>query len=200
MLTEIAAFLNDLLGLGTEPQSLTILQIAMRALLIYLAGFAMLRFGEHRFLGKNTAFDIILGFIFGSLLSRAINGAEPLGATLLAGVVLLTLHWLFATASLYSDRLQQLVTGSPIPLVEDGEVQPEGLRKSRISEAMLWENLRVNGQLTDPAQVRKAYYEPSGNVSVLPKSSETSGEGGDLRVVAVDVEEGVQTVRIALEE
>ena len=198
MLTEISTFFNDLLGLGTKPQSLTILQIAMRALLIYLAGFVMLRFGEHRFLGKNTAFDIILGFIFGSLLSRAINGAEPLGATLLAGLVLLTMHWLFAAISLHSDRLQQLITGSPISLVENGEVQQEGLRRSRISKAMLRENLRIQGQLTNPAQVREAYYEPSGNVSVIPKHGEASGGGENMRVVEVNVEENVQTVRIAL--
>ena len=199
MLSEILSFFDHLLGLG--PASPTVFQIAMRALLIYLAGFAMLRFGEHRFLGKNTAFDIILGFIFGSLMSRAINGTGPFGATLLAGVVLLGMHWLFATASLHSGRLQEIITGTPIPLVKNGEVQKKGLRKSRISEPMLRENLRIHAHLTDPSQVREAYYEPSGSVSVMPKAGEAftdAGEEETLRIVDVQVEEGVQTVRIAL--
>ena len=196
---EILSFFDHLLGLGTQPASLTVFQVAMRALLIYLAGFAMLRFGQHRFLGKNTAFDIILGFIFGSLLSRAINGTEPLGATLLAGVVLLSMHWLFSTLSLHSESLRKVITGDPIALIKEGTVQPHGLRQSRISEAMLRENLRIEAHLTDPRQVRTAYYEPSGSVSVIPEADARNGDDEALRIVEVQVEEGVQTVRIALE-
>jgi len=59
---------------------------------------------------------------------------------------------------------------------------------------MLRENLRVNGQLTDPEAVQEAYYEPSGDVSVIPKA-----QHGDVRVVEVQVEEGVQTVRIEVQ-
>jgi hypothetical protein len=121
MLTDITSFFDALLGLDAHAQALTYGQVAARALLIYLAGFAMLRFGEHRFLGKNTAFDVILGFVFGSLLSRAINGGDPLLPTLLAGLILLSLHWLFATASLHSEGLRKLITGDPIPLVKEGK-------------------------------------------------------------------------------
>jgi len=116
--------LDGLLGVDTPAHALTVGQIAARAVLIYLAGFLMLRFGEHRFLGKNTAFDIILGFVFGSMLSRAINGAGPFFVTILAGAILLTLHWFFATASFYSDRLSELISGKPLPLIKDGECKP----------------------------------------------------------------------------
>lgn len=191
--SDLFHFFDWLLGLNTPAHALAVGQIAARALLIYLAGFLMLRFGEHRFLGKNTAFDIILGFIFGSMLSRAVNGAGPFFITILAGVILLTLHWFFATISLYSDRLSELITGRPLPLIKDGEVQTDYLRKSRISEPMLRENLRINGQLTDPEAVQEAYYEPSGDVSVIPKAQQ------DVRVLEVQVEEGVQTVRIEVQ-
>ena len=191
-LSEAAAFFDKLLGLNANPQTLTISQISVRALLIYLAGYAMLRFGEHRFLGKNSAFDVVLGFIFGSLLSRAINGSGPFLVTIAAGAVLLTLHWLFATAALYSDRISNLITGLPIPLIKNGEIQENALRQSRITENMLQENLRIQAHLTDPEKVQEAYYEPSGEVSVIPKKNEG-------HVVEVKVEEDVQTIRIRLE-
>lgn len=199
LLSETITFFDALLGLGAPAHALGIGQIAARAVLIYLAGFAMLRFGEHRFLGKNTAFDIILGFIFGAMLSRAINGAAPFLPTLLAGIILLAMHWLLATAAFYSEHLRKLIAGSPLPLIQDGNVQENCLRKSRISEPMLRENLRINGHLDDPAQVRAAYYEPSGNVSVVPRSGGSAHSDGPPRVVEVQVEEGVQTVRIALD-
>lgn len=181
-----------LLGLGKSASALTAGQVMFRAALMYLVGFVMLRFGEHRFLGKNAAFDVVLGFIFGAMLSRAINGSGPFFATLLAGVVLLTLHWLFATLSLQSRGLSRLLFGRPHLLVQDGKVQRDRLYKSRISESVLRENLRINGQLTDPAEVREAYYEPSGSISVIPKERSP-------RTVEVEVEEGVKTVRIELQ-
>lgn len=191
ILSEVLTHLHDLLGLGASPQALTMGQITARAFLIYLVGYALLRFGEHRFLGKNTAFDVILGFVFGSMLSRAINGSGPFLATILAGAILLALHWLMATATLRSERLDEIISGLPLPLIKDGEVQEDGLRRSRISKSMLRENLRINGQLRDPDQVQEAYYEPSGVVSVIPKDR-------GPRVVEVRVEEGVQTVRVEL--
>lgn len=193
MLSELLVLASDLFGLNSPPQALTTGQIAARAFVIYLIGYALLRFGEHRFLGKNTAFDVVLGFVFGSLLSRAINGSGPLLATVLAGFILLTLHWLMATVTFYWERLSGLISGRPMLLIKDGELQQENLRRSRINEPMLRENLRINGKLRDPSEVQEAYYEPSGPVSVIPKSE------SHLRVIEVEVEDGVQTVRLEVQ-
>jgi uncharacterized membrane protein YcaP (DUF421 family) len=88
--------------------------------LIYIAGYAMLRIGDNRFVGRNTPFDIVLGFIFGTTLSRAINGAAPFFDTVAAAIKLVSLDWLFATLAYHSDRINMLLNGRAIPLIKKG--------------------------------------------------------------------------------
>lgn len=187
---ELLDALTDLLGIGLEPKSFSMWQMILRAVVIYLAGWLLVRGGEHRFLGKNTAFDVVLGFIFGSMLSRAINGSGPMIETIVAGAILLVLHWAFVTLSYHSDRLDSLINGNVRRLVTGGEIDRENLRKARISERVLRENLRLNGGLSEPSQVQEANFEPSGNVSVISKR--------EARVVEISVEDGVQTVRVEI--
>src|SRR5690606_2054685 len=60
--------------IGVDGDDLTVWQMALRALLIYVAAILLVKAGEKRFMGKNTAFDMILGIILGSVLSRAVTG------------------------------------------------------------------------------------------------------------------------------
>ncbi len=177
--------------LGLEADTLTAWQMAARAPVVYVAALAMVRLGEKRFLGKSTAFDVILAIILGSVVSRAITGSSPFFATLGAGVVLVGLHWLLAVATFHSDRFGVLVKGTPRELVRDGRILWDGMRKSHVGERDLLGALRANGRLEDPVDVRVARLERDGDISVIER------ERGP-RVVEVAVAEGVQTVRIEL--
>jgi len=66
------------------------------------------------------------------------------------------------------------------------------MRRHHISEKDLVCALRTNAALADAHQVRRAYLERSGDVSVIPAPAAP-------RVVDVQVVAGVQTVRIELE-
>ena len=55
--------IKDLLGLGWEGKDLGLLQVCLRALIVFLAALVMVRLADRRFLSKMTAFDAILGFI-----------------------------------------------------------------------------------------------------------------------------------------
>jgi uncharacterized membrane protein YcaP (DUF421 family) len=180
---------ESLLGLGSD--SITVWQMAARAAFVYVAALAMVRVGEKRFLGKSTAFDVILGIILGSVVSRAINGSAPFFATLGAGFVLVALHWGFAAVSFRWSRFGGLVKGSPRTLVRDGEILWEQMGSSHLSANDLESALRVNASLTDPEQVQEARLERSGEISVLKRDREP-------RVVEIAVAQGVQTVRIEI--
>lgn len=174
------------------PGRFSVLEMCLRALGIYLAGWAILRIGGNRFLGRETAFDIVLAFVLGSTLSRAINGSSPLGVTLVACTLLVALHHLLAWIAWRSHRLGTFFKGSPETLVRDGRLVEEGLRKHRISQGDLDEALRIHAHLDDPGRVKEARFERNGDISIVKK------EGGEPRVVEVRVQEGVQTVRIEL--
>ncbi len=175
--------------LGLESDSLTAWQMAARAVVVYAAAVLMVRIGEKRFLGKNTAFDVILGIILGSVVSRAITGSSPFVPTLVAGFVLVGLHWGLAVLAFRLERLATLVKGESRVLIVDGELRHEALRKSHIGERDLQSALRTNGRLTSPRRVAEARLERSGEISVIPKENPP-------RVLEVAVADGVQTVRI----
>jgi uncharacterized membrane protein YcaP (DUF421 family) len=59
-----------------------VLQVSLRALIMFIAALIIVRLGSKRFLARKTAFDFILAFMLGSMLSRAINGSAELLPTL----------------------------------------------------------------------------------------------------------------------
>jgi uncharacterized membrane protein YcaP (DUF421 family) len=178
------------LGIGLTGQDLSASQMGLRAMVVYLAWLAAVRFADKRLLGKYSPFDVVLAVILGAVLGRAINGSTPFFETMGAGAVLVGMHWLFALLSARSHAFGKLVKGEERVLVWNGEVRRSEMRKSHLSERDLLEMLRLNGKVADPADVAAAYLERNGEISVLPFRPS--------RVVDVDVLPGVQTVRIVL--
>jgi uncharacterized membrane protein YcaP (DUF421 family) len=182
--------LQWLLGTGREAKDFDTLQVCFRALFIYLSGWAILRIGGNRFLGQETAFDVVLGFVLGSTLSRAINGSSPLLLALAASVALVGAHHLLAWATFKSQALAEVFKGRPRTLLRDGEILPEEMRRHQLSDGDLDEALRLNGRVDDRRKVKEARLERNGRISVVKK--------GAPRVVEIRVEDGVQTVRIEI--
>jgi uncharacterized membrane protein YcaP (DUF421 family) len=178
----------DAFGIGVDPLEIGAGAIALRTALIYVFGLAAVRLADKRVLGKNTAFDVVVGVVLGSVLSRAINGSAPLFATMAGVVVLLVLHWLLAFASSRSHRLSVLLKGNAKVLVKDGEILWDEMRRHHISEGDLVEMLRLRGRLAEPKDVGQACLERNGEISALPRR--------EARIVDVRVRDGVQTVRI----
>jgi uncharacterized membrane protein YcaP (DUF421 family) len=150
------------------------------------------RLASKRFLSEATAFDVIVGIMLGSIMSRAMDGSAPFLPTLLTAAVLLGLHWLFALLAYHTSWFGTLVKGERVLLIKDGEIQPAGMRRGSITEADLAQALRIQTNQTDPARVRRAYLERNGQISIVSYRREP-------RIVTVAVEDGVQTIRIELE-
>lgn len=182
--------LQWLFGAGQEAKDVDALQVCFRAVLIYFFGWAILRIGGNRFLGQETAFDVVLGFVLGSVLSRAINGSSPLLLALVASALLVGIHHLLAWVTFRSKALSEVFKGRPHTLLRDGEILPEEMRRHQISEGDLDETLRLNGRVDDRRKVKEARFERNGKVSVVKKE--------EPRIVEIRVEAGVQTVRIEL--
>lgn len=191
-MTPLLDWLRDLLGLGADVEDLGALQMALRAVVVYVLTLAMVRLGSRRFLSRATAFDVIVAIMLGSIVSRAVNGTAAMGPTLAATAVLVGVHWLIAALVSRFGRLGSLIKGDPIPLIRDGRFQRREMKRAGFSEHDLEEQFRLQARLTDVADVRLALLERSGKVSVIPAREAA-------RVVDVAVADGVQTVRIRIE-
>jgi uncharacterized membrane protein YcaP (DUF421 family) len=191
MLEAVAREIQAFLGYNRDVGDVNALQMALRTVLIYVVTLVLIRLGSKRFLSQASAFDVIVGIMLGSVMSRAINSSAPLFPTLLAGVVFIGLHWSFAALAFHTHWFGSLVKGSPTLLVKDGELQQEGARRTSISSHDLKQALRLQAQETDLEKIRLAYLERDGAISIIPNKAEP-------RVVDVAVADGVQTVRIEL--
>ncbi len=181
-----------LFGIGMETERWGVIQIAARAVAIYVAALLLVRLGKNRFLGKNSAFDVVLAFVFGSMLSRAINGSPALVETVVAGAVMIGLHWLLSVAAQRSHRVSRLLRGDSHVLVHDGVIDERRMKTALVTRGDLEEALRLHGKIDSVSDAKCAVLERNGTISVLPRADKQP------RVVEVRVESGVQVVRIEI--
>ena len=159
---------NYLFGIGED--TLTWWQMSLRAIGVFMAALLIVRVGNPRVFGKNTAFDIILGIVFGSILSRAITGNSPFWPTLAAAQEQVELHPGLATIAYQtSGRFGDFLKGRPVKLIKNGKLLHDALQKYSVTENDLQEAVRIHGGSTDISTIETAYLERNGNISIICK-------------------------------
>jgi len=185
---DFLAWLVSLLGLPLESHELGILQMSLRAVVVYIGTVLIVRLGKKRFMGRATAFDVILGIMLGSIVSRAVTGNAPLLPALAASAVLIAIHWFFSAIAVHWHAFGRTIKGGSTVVIRDGSVDEHVLRKAHMTEHDLWEDLRTKG-ISELRQVAEARLERSGQLSVIRAKQ-------DPKIVDVRIADGVQTIRI----
>lgn len=158
---------------GIHDNTLTWWQMSARAIGVFFAALFIIRIGNHRIFGKNSAFDIVLGIIYGSILSRAITGNAPFWPTIAAAFTLVMLHKLLASFAYHTHfGLGDFIKGRPKALVKDGEMQRKAMAESSVTENDLTEAIRSSGSYAGVDSIKHAYLERSGKISVILKDEE----------------------------
>ena len=144
-------------------------QMSIRGVLIFLWTLLLVRIAGRRVFGKNTGFDIVLGVILGSILSRALTGNAEFFPTIAAATTITCLHILMANVSFYVRGFGYLIKGSEIRLIKNGELIWKNMRKANVTVRDLKEALRINGSRETFHHIRSAYLERSGDISFISK-------------------------------
>lgn len=160
--------LSNILGIGVEAKNLTAIHVVCRAIAIFFCALIMVRVSDKRFMSKMTPFDVIIGFVIGSMLSRAINGSSPFLPTVVGAACIVVLHKLLTIISFHFHWCGKLVKGRDEVLVRNGQVDRGLLRRYQITEHDLLEAARLNGKITDVKDIKLATYERNGTISVIP--------------------------------
>jgi uncharacterized membrane protein YcaP (DUF421 family) len=162
-------FVSPILGLGVDPKDLTLLQICLRGIIVFVATLIMVRLGHKRSLARKTAFDAVLIVILASVLSRAINGSAAFFATLGGGLVIVLLHRLFAFIAYRWHWFGKLIKGSPELILDNGDLVLSTMRRNHISQHDLEEDLRLSAHAENIERIRAARVERSGDISFIKK-------------------------------
>lgn len=141
----------------------------LRAGAIYLALLILFKLAGRRSLAQLSTFDFVLLLIIGEATQQALLG-EDFSVTN-AVLVIVTLIVLDVGASLLkrrSERLAQLLDGTPTVVVEDGVPLQWRLDKARMTLEDVMESARENG-LERLEQIRYAIIERNGKISIIQR-------------------------------
>ena len=154
--------------IGPDSNAINWWQMSIRGVITFMLTLLLIRFGDNRIFGKNSAFDIALGVILGSILSRAITGNAPFLPALLTSFVLVMLHRLLAYLACRSS-IGNFIKGKTYQLMKNGEMLPDQMDQHKITKNDLEEAMRTTGNTTDLGDVEAAFLERSGSISIINK-------------------------------
>ncbi len=161
--------INYLFGSGED---LTALQMGVRAFIMFFITLALIRIGGMRIFGKKTAFDNILVIMLGAVLARGVVGASPFLSTVAASTVMVVIHKILALLAIRYIWVGKIVKGIHRSLYKNGELNWKNMNVSAISKDDLMEGVRLQINSNSLEDVKEAYIEKNGQVSVIENKKE----------------------------
>src|SRR5438128_6338609 len=123
-----AKLLHDLFVLGVP-----VTEKIMRPVVIYFFLIAGLRLAGKRELAQLNPFDLVVLLTLSNAVQNAIIGDDnSVTGGLIGAATLLVVNHLVVRYLYTHDRLERLIEGDPDVLIEDGEIQPERLKRELI--------------------------------------------------------------------
>jgi uncharacterized membrane protein YcaP (DUF421 family) len=142
-------------------------QVAARALFAYVVLLGLLRASGKRTVAQGTPFDFVLALVLGDMVDDLLWAEVPAGRFTVAVGTLTLVHTLVSVATARSERLDRLLAGEPVPVLERGRPRADAVRGERIHPSELERMLRVEGVPREAwAEVRRATVEVSGHPAV----------------------------------
>lgn len=146
---------------------LFILEVILRTGIIYLYAVVLISLLGKRSRDTLSPFDLILIIGLGSAVGDPMFYPEVGVLTaMMAITVVILIQWGLMELMDHVPALENFFETEPKCLVDDGRLQLEALEKEHLSRQELFVHLRENG-IEHLGQVRRAYLEPSGRVSVF---------------------------------
>ena len=155
-----------------EGEKLNILQMSMRALVMFLIMLILIRFAGRRAFAKKSSFDNIIVIMLGAVLARGVVGASPFWSTVAASIIMIILHRIVAWLSVKNNFVERLVKGNAILLFQKEKIVGKNLTKTGISKKDLHESLRLETKKDSLEDIEDAYLETNGRISFILKKKE----------------------------
>jgi len=151
-----------------------------RTLILYLAIILALRLMGKRQVGEMQPSELVVTILVSAVASVPMQDIDiPLSHGLVPVLTLIAAEVLISALTLKSSRLRQLLSGKPVPVISDGRLDQNALKKLRLSTDDLLEDLRLSG-VFDLRQVQFAQLETNGQLSVLLRSGDAPATPAQL--------------------
>jgi uncharacterized membrane protein YcaP (DUF421 family) len=147
------------------------MDLAIRATAMFFFMVILTRVVGRRELSSLSSFDLVLLIVLGDAIQQGLTQDDysVIGALI---VVVTIAGWQVATSytSFRWRRARAFLEGMPIVVMQDGKVIEENLRRERMTEDELAEEMRLQ-QIARFEDVEWAILERNGSISFIQKSS-----------------------------
>ncbi|MGN6788953.1 MAG: DUF421 domain-containing protein [Rhodanobacteraceae bacterium] len=141
-------------------------QLVVRAVIVYLVLFGLIRLSGKHTLGELSIFDLIVVIVLGSAVRTSLIGNDKsLQGGLIVVAVLLLLDWISTRISTHFARGDRWLQGRPVLLARDGELFEDVLKRCMIPRSNFVSSMRKHG-CRDIQMVGMAILEPNGSITV----------------------------------
>lgn len=153
-----------------------LLNLAFRAIVVYLCILILLRISGKRQMGQMNATEFVAILLISNAVQNSMNGGDnSLVGGLVLAVVLIATSTLISYLTYKSKFASSIFEGSPTLLIHKGKIVKENMKKELLSEAELKTLLRKQGfHLMSDIDV--AILEADGTLSISGKNSLSSIE------------------------
>ncbi|MEH7549502.1 DUF421 domain-containing protein [Neobacillus vireti] len=150
-----------------------------RTFLVFVVGYLFLRFTGKKAVAQMHTFDLLYILILTNIISTPVEVNNLVKAITYAAITVI-LYKIFIRLSLHN-KLRWIIYESPTVLIQNGDIDREGLKKVRMPLNELLSHLRVKGY-TDIRSIAMAVMEETGNLSIIPKSEYRPVQPNDLNL------------------
>ena len=141
----------------------------IRTVILYVFVIAAIRLMGKRQIGDMQPSELVATMVVSNIASIPMqNNAQPLLSGMVPVLVLVTLEVAVSVLMLKSRRLQRLVCGAPVVIIEDGRLLQRHMKQLRLSVDELCAQLRQQNVFS-VADVQYCIMETNGTISVLEK-------------------------------
>ncbi len=152
------------------------MDIVLRAAVIFVALYLLVRLMGKRELGQMTPFELIVLIVIGDLIQQGVTQNDfSLTGAIIAISTIAFLALLFSWASYLWPRAERLLEGEPRVIVRDGEILTSNLRRNRLTVSEIESEMRLAG-IASLDKVAWAILEPRGKISFIQRS-DAGGNG-----------------------
>ena len=148
------------------------MDIALRAAVIFVALYLLVRLMGKRELGQMTPFELIVLIVIGDLIQQGVTQNDfSLTGAIIAISTIAFLAMVMSWASYLWPWAERLLEGEPRVIVRDGELLTANLRRNRLTRAEIESEMRLAGigRMNDVAW---AILETRGKISFIQRSPE----------------------------
>jgi uncharacterized membrane protein YcaP (DUF421 family) len=148
------------------------MDLALRAVVLYVFIFLLTRIVGRRELSSLGPFDIILLVIIGDAVQQGLTQDDySLTGALIVVTAIALLQVFTSYLSFRFRRLRPVLEGDPIVIVQDGKPIERNLRRERLTLEDVMEEARSSAQIASLDEIQFAVVERSGAISFLEKKS-----------------------------